>query len=139
MLCRIGYSACVIGIALFAAINLCGTQFNKEATVMAIDITNPAAFSSLKLEDLIADAAERKDRAAYNWLMIESEKEVERELKNGKKIMVAKPLTTIRKEYLRDYLGYKPATSEEAKARAKAAAKAKRKAEHEELFKRYQF
>lgn len=106
---------------------------------MAIDITNPASFSSLKLEDLIADAAERKDRAAFNWLMVQSEKEVERELKNGQKIMVAKPLTTIRKEYLRDYLGYKPATSEEAKARAKAKAKAKRKAEHEELFKRYQF
>ena len=106
---------------------------------MAIDITNPGSFASLKLEDLVADAAERKDRAAYNWLMREANKEVERELKDGRKIMVAKPLTTIRKEYLRDYLGYKPASSEESKARAKEAAKAKRKAQHEELFKKYEF
>lgn len=106
---------------------------------MAIDITNPGSFASLKLEDLVADAAERKDRLAYNWLLKQDTEEVERELKNGKKITVAKPLTTIRKEYLRDFLGYKPATSDEAKARAKAAAKAKRKAEHEEIFKKYQF
>lgn len=106
---------------------------------MAIDITNPASFSSLTLEDLIADAAERKDRAAYDWLRDQDNKLVERKLKTGETMMVAKPLTTIRKEYLRDYLGYKPSSTEEAKARAKAAAKAKRKAEHEELFKKYQF
>ena len=106
---------------------------------MAIDITNPGSFSSLKLEDLIADAAERKDRVAYNWLMVESDKEVERTLKDGRVVKVAKPLTTIRKEYLHDFLGYESASSEEAKARARAAAKAKAKAKKADLFAKYQF
>lgn len=101
---------------------------------MAIDITNQEAIRKLTLKDLVADAAERKDKAAFDWLKEQANATVERTQENGKKIIVSKPLISIRAEYLRKFLNYNPNANKGNSAAAKAKAKAKREKAMEELF-----
>ena len=104
---------------------------------MAIDITNQEAIRKLTLENLIADAAERKDKPAFDWLQEQVKSTVERTQENGKVITVAKPLISIRAEYLRKFLNYNPNANKGNSAAAKAKAKAKREKEINDMFGKY--
>lgn len=87
---------------------------------MAIDITNPASFSSLTLDDLIADAVERKDIKALKWLKIEANTMKNRTRNDGTTYKVRKSIVEIRAEYVKEFLDYTP-ESEAAKERARKA------------------
>lgn len=88
-----------------------------------IDIKT-AELNKLKLEDLIADAVERKDVAALEWLRNEANSMKERTREDGTKYEVRKSIVEIRPAYLKEFLGY-TSKSEASKQKAKAAKKAK--------------
>lgn len=83
------------------------------------------AYKKAKLEDLVSDAVARKDKKALEWLQIESAKK-ENRTRNGSTFKVNKNITTIRAEYAKKYLNYKP------KSKQSAETLRKRKQEKEE-------
>lgn len=87
---------------------------------MAIDITKPATFNNLKLNDLIADAVERKDEKALKWLKEQANTMKDRTRNDGSTYKVRKSIVEIRAEYVKKFLGY-TTESEAAKARARQA------------------
>ena len=60
----------------------------------------------LKLEDLIADAVERKDETAIAWLRTEAMKTIERKGKDGTTKQGYQPVNMYRVEYLTKFCGY---------------------------------
>lgn len=71
-----------------------------------IDIKN-MNIQKLKLSDLIADAADRNDREALEWLRSEAKKKVERKGKDGTTTEMYQPVNMFRVEYLTKFCGYK--------------------------------
>lgn len=71
-----------------------------------IDINN-VNIQKLKLSDLIADAAERKDHEALEWLHEQAMKKVERKDKEGTVKEAFQPVNMFRVEYLTKFCGYK--------------------------------
>lgn len=100
---------------------------------MAIDISNHDEIRKLKLEDLVADAVERKDKKALEWLKEESAKKDTRKREDGTTYEVDKSIVSIRAKYLKDFLGYKPASAR-SKEEAKARKREKREKEREAMF-----
>lgn len=100
---------------------------------MAIDISKIEEFRKLKLEDLIADAVERNDKKALEWLKEESSKKDTRTRTDGTTYEVDKSIVSIRANYLKEFLGYKPASTLSKEA-AKARKREKKEKEREELF-----
>ena len=92
---------------------------------MALNPYNVEEYRTMKLNDLIDDAVERKDRKALEWLKTESAKKVER-TKGDKVMKVAMPLPQIRANYAKKFLNYSN------KSKASAEAQRKRKAEKRE-------
>jgi hypothetical protein len=87
---------------------------------MAIDIKNQEAIKKLTLDDLIADAVERGDAKALNWLEKEASTKKPRKKADGTKYLANKSIIEIRPLYLKKFLEYKPKasrSSEEAKKR----------------------
>jgi hypothetical protein len=71
-----------------------------------IDINN-VNIQKLKLSDLIADAAERKDEEALKWLHEQAMKKVERKGKDDSVTETFQPVNMFRVEYLTKFCGYK--------------------------------
>lgn len=89
---------------------------------MAIDLTNSDILKKLTIDDLIADAVERADDAALDWLEKESNTMKERTKQDGTKYEVKKGIVEIRAAYIKKFLDYKPkgkASTEAAKKRAR--------------------
>ena len=87
---------------------------------MAIDLNNLEACRKLTLKDLIADAVERKDKKALVWLQEQSETMVDRTKEDGTTYKVNKSIVSIRSEYFKKFLDYKPKgklSAEQAKQR----------------------
>lgn len=91
---------------------------------MAIDLTKPEEFKKLKLDDLIADAVDREDMVALEWLQKESNTMKTRKREDGTTYEVRKSVVEYRPEYLKQFLGYKPKATA-SKERAKQAKKDK--------------
>lgn len=94
-------------------------------------------YKNAKLEDLVRDAVARNDKKALEWLQSESGKKVNR-TRNGVNIKVDKNIATIRADYARKYLGYKPKSKMNAEAlrkRKQEKKEEKRLAMFEEAFK----
>lgn len=70
-----------------------------------IDINN-VNIQKLKLSDLIADATERKDKEALEWLREQAMKKIERNDKDGSVKQVYQPVNMFRIEYLARFCGY---------------------------------
>lgn len=100
---------------------------------MAIDLSSQEEIQKLKLEDLVADAVERKDEVALNWLQDESSKTVERKRSDGTTFAVDKSILSIRAEYIRKFLNYTPASAL-SKEEAKARKREKREKARSEMF-----
>lgn len=86
-------------------------------------------YQKAKLDDLVNDAIARKDKKAFEWLNAESAKKDER-VRKGVKTKVARNIATIRAEYARKFLGYKPNSQKAAEAARK---RKQEKAEQERL------
>lgn len=89
---------------------------------------NNVNIQKLKLEDLIADAVERKDEAAIAWLKAEAMKMVERKGKDGSAKQMYQPVNMFRIEYLSKFCGY------EKKSAVKMTAEQKRKRKLDDMF-----
>ena len=72
-------------------------------------------FKKATLEDLVLDAVARKDEKAFAWLKAESGKKDKR-TRNGVNIEVSKNITSIRADYAKKFLGYKPKSKQSAEA-----------------------
>lgn len=97
-----------------------------------IDIAT-AEITKLTLDDLIADAVARKDRAALEWLKEEANKMKKRTKEDGTTYEVRKSIVEIRPAYLKDFLGYQ-SKSEAAKEKAKAQKKARAQQKIDDAF-----
>ena len=71
-----------------------------------IDINN-VSIQKLKLSDLIADATERNNKEALEWLRTEAMKKVECKGKDGSVMEKYQPVNMFRVEYLTRFCGYK--------------------------------
>jgi hypothetical protein len=71
-----------------------------------IDINN-VNIQKLKLTDLIADATERNDKAALEWLREQAMKKVERKGKDDSVTEAFQSVNMFRVEYLTKFCGYK--------------------------------
>ena len=81
-------------------------------------------YKKATLEDLVGDAIARKDKKALEWLDSESAKKDERSRK-GVKFKVNRNIAKIRADYAKEYLNYKPKSSEAVeKARKRKQEKA---------------
>lgn len=100
---------------------------------MAIDLTKPELFKKLTLDDLIADAVEREDLKALEWLQTESNKMKERKREDGTTYKVRKSVVEYRPVYLKEFLHYKPKATA-SKERAKQAKKDKAQREIDNKF-----
>lgn len=100
---------------------------------MAINLSSQEEIRKLTLKDLIADAVERKDKDALKWLQEESAKKVERKREDGTVYEVDKSIVSIRAEYIKKFLDYKP-VSTLSKEMAKARKREKREKEREAMF-----
>lgn len=98
-----------------------------------IDLTNPAEFKNLKLDDLIADAVERKDRKALEWLKDQATTTKKRTRDDGTTYEVKRSIVEIRANYLKEILKYK-SKSELAKEKERQAKRDKAKKELEDKF-----
>lgn len=98
-----------------------------------INLDKPAEFKNLKLDDLIADAVERKDVKALEWLQKEATSTKTRTREDGTKYEVRKSIVEIRANYLKTFLKYK-SKSAAAREKAKQAKKEKQRQEIEEKF-----
>ena len=92
-----------------------------------IDINN-VNIQKLKLEDLIADAVERKDEEAIAWLRTEAMKIVERKGKDNSVKQMYQPANMFRIEYLTKFCGY------EKKSAIKMTAEQKREQKLNAMF-----
>ena len=92
-----------------------------------IDINN-VNIQKLKLEDLVADAVERKDEEAIAWLRTEAMKMVERKGKDNSVKQMYQPVNMFRIEYLTKFCGY------EKKAAIKLTAEQKRQRKLDDMF-----
>lgn len=70
-----------------------------------IDINN-VNIQKLKLSDLIADATERNDKEALEWLREQAMKKVECKGKDGSTAEKYQPANMFRVEYLTKFCGY---------------------------------
>ncbi len=93
---------------------------------MSIDINNQEAIKKLTLDDLIADAVERKDLEALDWLEKEANTLKKRTKPDGSTYEVKKSIVEIRPVYLKEFLSYKPKGSGSS-----AAAKERKKKEQQ--------
>ena len=100
---------------------------------MAINLSSQEEIRKLKLTDLIQDDVERKDKDALKWLQDESGKQVERKREDGTVYKVDKSIVSIRAEYIKKFLDYKPASTLSKEA-AKARKREKREKERADLF-----
>lgn len=100
---------------------------------MAIDLTKPEEFKKLKIDDLIADAVERNDLEALEWLHTQSNMMKTRTREDGTTYEVRKSIVEIRPNYLKTFLGYK-SKGAAAKERAKQAKKDKAQRELDDKF-----
>ena len=105
----------------------------KGVIIMAINLSSQEEIRKLTLKDLIADAVERKDKDALKWLQEESAKKVERKREDGTVYEVDKSIVSIRAEYIKKFLDYKPASTL-SKEMAKARKREKREKEREDMF-----
>ncbi len=88
-----------------------------------------AEFKQATLKMLIADAVARKNKKAFEFLQTESAKK-ENRTRNGVTTKVNKNIASIRAEYAKKYMGYRP----NSKKASEAARKRKQeKAEQERL------
>ena len=71
-----------------------------------IDINN-VNIRELKLADLIADATERNDKEALEWLREQAMKKVPHKGKDGTTTEKYQPVNMFRVEYLTKFCGYK--------------------------------
>lgn len=71
-----------------------------------IDINN-VNIQKLKLTDLIADAVDRNDAEALNWLRDEAKKKVQCKGKDDSTTEKFQPVNMFRIEYLTRFCGYK--------------------------------
>ncbi len=97
-----------------------------------IDIAT-AELNKLTLDDLIADAVARKDRAALKWLQEQANEMKTRKKEDGSTYEVRKSIVEIRPAYLKDFLKYQ-SKSEAAKEKAKEAKKAKAQKKIDDAF-----
>ena len=100
---------------------------------MAIDITNQEALKKLTLKDLIADAVERKDKKALEWLKKEANAKKQRAKADGTTYEVNKSIVEIRAAYVKAFLGYQPKGKKSAEA-AKARKREKKQKELDDMF-----
>ena len=105
---------------------------NGSITI-AINLSSQEEIRKLTLKDLIADAVERNDKDALKWLQEESSKKVERKREDGTAYEVDKSIVSIRAEYIKKFLDYKPASTL-SKELAKARKREKREKERSDLF-----
>ncbi|MBO5064485.1 MAG: hypothetical protein J6C08_08270 [Campylobacter sp.] len=98
-----------------------------------IDINKPESFKTLKIEDLVKDAVERKDLEALEWLQVESQKKDVRTREDKTTYEVAQSIVKIRAAYVKKFLGYKSQGSI-AKEKARQAKKEKREQELKKMF-----
>lgn len=105
----------------------------KGVITMAINLSSQEEIRKLTLKDLIADAVERKDKDALKWLQEESAKKVERKREDGTVYEVDKSIVSIRAEYIKKFLDYKPASTL-SKEMAKTRKREKREKEREAMF-----
>ena len=68
---------------------------------------NNVNIQKLKLSDLIADAAERKDKEALEWLHAQAMTKIERKGKDDTVTETFQPVNMFRVEYLTRFCGYK--------------------------------
>lgn len=73
---------------------------------MAIINIDNMEIKKLTLADLIADAAERNNREALEWLRTEANKMVDRKAKDGTVTQVHQSVNAFRTEYLTRFCGY---------------------------------
>ena len=100
---------------------------------MAINLEDQSAIRKLKLQDLVDDAKERKDKKAIEWLIKESSKSVTRKREDGTTYEVDMSIVSIRAKYLKDFLKYKSKGKASAEA-LRAKKRAKRQEEREKMF-----
>ena len=86
-------------------------------------------YKKATLEMLVGDAVARKDKKALDWLKTESGK-MENWTRNGVTFKVNKNISTIRADYAKKYLGYKPKSTQSAE---QARKRKQEKAEKERL------
>lgn len=87
----------------------------------------------MSIDDLIADAVERKDKAALLWIQKEMSKKDIRN-KDGKEIEVAHSITTLKFDYAKKFLGYTPMDKTRNYAELRRRAQEKKKRELDEKF-----
>ena len=74
---------------------------------MALNPNEVEEYRKTTLDNLIADAVERKDEDGLIWLQEESKKKIKRVKADGTTTLVYKPMPAIRSEYAKKFLGYK--------------------------------
>lgn len=86
-------------------------------------------YKKATLEMLVGDAVARKDKKAYEFLKVESAK-TETRTRNGINQKVKKNINSIRADYAKKFLNYKPKSKQSAEAARK---RKQEKAEQERL------
>ena len=86
-------------------------------------------FKKATLKMLVADAVARKNKKAFEFLQTESAKK-ENRTRNGVTTRVSKNIASIRSEYAKKYMGYKP---DNKKASEAARKRKQEKAEQDRL------
>ena len=100
---------------------------------MALDLSSRESINKLTLDNLIADAVERGDKDALEWLQKEATSKKERTKADGTKYLVNKSIVEIRPAYIKKFLDYKP-TSTLSAEQAKARKQEKKQKELEDKF-----
>lgn len=98
-----------------------------------IDTNKPETFKTLTLKDLVADAIQRKNKDALEWLQTQANTMKERSRDDGSKYEVRKSIVEIRAEYVKKFLGYET-KSAASKKKAQQAKKEKAQKEIDDLF-----
>lgn len=88
---------------------------------------------AMSIDDLIADAVARKDKAALLWIQKESNRKDTR-TKDGEEIEVAHSITTLKFDYAKKFLGYTPKDKVKNYAELRRRAQEKKKRELEDKF-----
>lgn len=88
---------------------------------------------AMSIDDLIADAVERKDRSALLWIQKESAKKDLRK-KGDEEIEVAHSITTLKFDYAKKFLGYTPKDKVKNYAELRRRAREKKQKELDEKF-----
>lgn len=82
----------------------------------------------IDLDTLIADAVERKNKEAFDFLEKASKEKVVRKTRGGESIECLRSISSYRAEYLKLYCGYKTNSSKELTEAEKKAIKERAKA-----------